>query len=148
VLRVARAIDVVPSSLLTPGPAWRRLCQHLFEIAVAVCFAILGVTYLLHPNTGIASPVGRVVHPFDYAWSLGYIAALPLIFGGIARRSTRMRVAGLVILASALIMQGIVAMFFGGHIELRDLIYWIYAAVCLIRAYVAATAIRRVLDGS
>jgi hypothetical protein len=111
-----------------------RLLGSLFELAVAVAFAIVGLAFLIAPGAAAHSPVGRHVHPFDDAWSVLYLVAAPLVVAGVLRVSVRLRVCGLALLATGLVMQGVAAASF--EMEPRVAIYFLYAAVAVLRAVV------------
>lgn len=109
------------------------LYSHLFELAVALAFAILGVAYLIDPQAAVLSPVGRYVGHWQYAWSLFYIIACAMIWNGIFMKSCAERVAGLILLGTGLAMHGIAAV--TSHLEIRDAVYFLYSAVAFTRVY-------------
>lgn len=114
---------------MTGGGVLRR---HLFELATACCWMVVGLAYLVDGSSLLRSPVGRHVAPFDTAWSVFYVAAGPMIVAGILATSLRVRVAGLVLLATGLVMQGVAAATFA--IEPRVANYFIFAVACVLRA--------------
>lgn len=111
---------------------WKRTVPHVFELAVALAWALIGLAYLIDPTVIERSPVGRMVHPYDLAWSIGYLIACPLIVTGVLfPRERRLRVAGLAILKTGLVMHGIAALSFDA--APRAFVYFVFAGACLLR---------------
>lgn len=125
-----------PGSIAT-GNLKQRLRVHVFEIATALAWLLVGTNYLLDINATIRSPIGATMHPFDYGWSTMYVIGAPLVIAGIAWSSQRVRVAGLTLLGTALFMHFIAAVT-QTPLEARDFIYLCYSLACLIRAFLAA----------
>jgi hypothetical protein len=124
-----------------------RLVAHLFEAAMSVTWALVGVAYLTDHGIALDSPVGRDVGGFETAWSWLYVLACPLILYGLLRgpRDWRFRVAGLILLATGLVMHGVAAVTF--HLEPRVAIYGIYAAACVLRAWFVVHLLRPPVRG-
>lgn len=119
-----------------------RFIAHLFEGAVAIGWAIIGIAYLTNAHLEDHSPIGREVQPFDLVWSILYLVACPMILYGLwwGSRHWRWRVAGLILLTTGLIMQGIAAATF--ELEPRVAVYAVYAAACFLRAALLTQIIR------
>lgn len=127
------------------GGALPKLRLHIFELASAIGWALVGFNYLVNSSAGDRSPIGMSVHPFDYVWSTMYVVAMPLIVAGIARESQRFRVAGLTLLGTGLFMQFIAAVG-ATPLETRDLVYLCYSIACLLRGLIAAETVRPVVS--
>lgn len=105
---------------------------HVFELATAVVFALIGLAYLFNPEaTALASPVGRDLGIWQHVWSIGEVIAAPIVISGITWAAPRWRATGLTLLGTCLIMHGIGAMYNG--FEARDLVYFIFSAACFLR---------------
>lgn len=119
----------------------QRLRGHAFEAAVAAANVLAGVAWLTFPSVGMHSAVGRSVHPLDYAWSVLYIVGGTVVLVTLAReRDLRWRAAGLLVMATGLVMQGTAAVTFA--LEPRALTYFVYAIACVMRAAVCWCLIR------
>lgn len=105
--------------------------HHIFELAVAVSWATVGVTYLTDGDALTRSPVGRNVGAWSVAWSILYIVAGVLVIYGVLR-SVRVRVAGLVLLSTGLAMQTVAVASF--EPDLRVAVYTVYAVAAASRA--------------
>lgn len=117
----------------------------MFEAAVAASWTVVGITFLSSSSSVVLSPVGREVHPFDYAWSVLYTVGGPVTVIAIllnGRGGTAWNVAGLTLLATGLAMQGVAALTFSGR-DLRWAIYFIYAAACAMRAALCVVQAKR-----
>lgn len=115
-------------------------------MAVAFAFMLVGAAYLLAPEaTAIASPVGRDLGIFEIVWSALYVLGGASIIYALARPSARARVAGLALLATGLLMNGIGAATF--ELTLRVPIYFVYFLACASRAYTVAWHLRHPAGG-
>lgn len=123
-------------------PLIRVIRSHLFELAVAVVFTLAGVAYLRGGGVALRSPVGRDVGVFSTVWAVFYIVGGPLTILGVLRLNLRVRVAGLALLTSGLLMTGVAALW--GHPEdPRWANYFIFAAACGTRAVLCGRAAGR-----
>jgi len=112
---------------------WHVSLTHGFEIATALVWLLVGFAWLIDPtNSALHSPVGRQLSWWTSVWALGQIVACPLIVYGIWFRDIRARGFGLSILATALIGQGMVAVFFA-YGDPRSYTYWIFGAFCVLK---------------
>jgi hypothetical protein len=119
-----------------------RLTGHVFEVAVAVSWALVGLSYLPSPSdTADHSPVGRNLGTFSVVWSVLFIVGAIGVVWGVSRLQKRWRVAGLVLLATGLLMEGIGAATF--EFSPRVLVYFVYCAACASRAYLLTAEHRR-----
>jgi hypothetical protein len=111
-----------------------RLSAHLFELAVALMWIVIGTAYLTNPNTTLlTSPVGRVVaEPFYIGWSSLEVLGGALTLAGILRRTDRVRMLGLCVLATGILMHGVAGV--AGGLDARDLNYLVFVAACVTRA--------------
>lgn len=125
--------DVTPGRI-HDGPWHQKVVAHILEIGVAVAWGITGLNYLLDRRSGIRSTIGESLPNYDIWWSACYVLAALMIVAGIFKRTQRVRVAGLILLASGLIMQGIASLAVT-PLEIRDFMYFVYATVALIHAY-------------
>lgn len=135
---------------LSPGQIARggiveKLWAHVFEIATSIVWLLSGVTYLYDPATADRSPVGAILHPYDYFWSGCYVIGGPLVLYGLFRSSQRVRVAGLVLLATGLTMHFVAALS-QPPFEIRDFVYLTFALACIIRAVLAADTVTPVVS--
>lgn len=115
----------------------KRAAASLFELAVSLSWMLVGVAILPNPTSVAAhSPVGRNVGLFASAWAVLFILGGALVIHGILRASPRTRVAGLLLLATGLLMEGVAAATF--EMEPRVLIYFVYCIACVGRAFLVA----------
>lgn len=123
----------------------RRILVHTFELAIALAFLVLSVSYMLDPGrTLLASPIGQDLPAYIWlTWSLlEAVGALGVIYG-LLRPRPNYRVAGLILLSTGTLMHGVAALATG--IDLRDLSYLIFSAACGLRA---AVTTRFALEGT
>jgi hypothetical protein len=118
-----------------------RLRQHIFELATAGAWMLTGITYLTSPNTAVHSSVGRPVHPFDTIWSILYVIGAVGTFIGVFRPLPALRVAGLTVLGTGLVMQTYAAASFA--LQPRVLAPAVYAVACFARSSMLTLLIRR-----
>lgn len=114
---------------------------YLFELAAAIGYTGVGAANLTNPHDIVASPVGRIIHPWDLIWSAMYITAGLAIAYGVLRPSLRVRASGLIGLASALTMQVIAALTY--QPDARVVFNVLFAAACLARAGAIVQLTRR-----
>lgn len=137
---IARPRRPAPDALATTGLPSRafllavaRIGDRAFELAVALTLALLGAVWA--PDIGespLHSPVGRQVLPWQDIWSAMYLCGAVLVFVGIPRRRCQWRLAGLVLLTTGLLMEGVAAMSFA--VSLRAVVYFVFATACAGRA--------------
>lgn len=122
--------------------AWRRTVESTFELTVAVAWGIVGLAYLSSPGTtALRSPVGRDLGTFAAVWSVFEVLGAVLAVWGLLRARLSLRVAGLVLIGTGLLMQGFAAATF--RFDLRVLVYFIYCVACGARALALVVAERR-----
>lgn len=124
-----------PQSLANLIDKQFRPLANVFELAIALGWALVGLSYVLDPNLELRSPLTEPADPYDFMWSVLYLLALPLIWGGILKFKPHWRVAGLILLGTGLLLQGALALQ-NGLPDPRVFIYWVYAAAVLLRAAV------------
>jgi threonine/homoserine/homoserine lactone efflux protein len=109
--------------------------NNLFEPATAFVWFITALSWLVDPETTAAhSPVaGGSYIVFHYYWASLYVIAAPMIWMGVARKKPAYRMAGLILLGTGLVMNGVAAL--SGTLEPRDLNYFVFAAACFFRVY-------------
>lgn len=113
---------------------YRLTPHHLFELATAIVFALVGLAWLSEPaKTALRSPVGHNVGFYADAWSVLYLVALPLVAWGVFR-SNAIRIAGLMLLGTGLVMNCIAALSFE-QIGPRSFGYGVFAIACFLRAW-------------
>lgn len=111
-----------------------RVVRHLFEIAVAVAWTLIGATYLVDGSAITRSVVGESVAPFDTIWAVFYVVGGPLALYGVLFLAVRVRVGGLILLGTGLIMQGLAAAYVQPA-DPRWMNFFIFAGACLSRAH-------------
>ncbi len=124
------------------GPA----TGYAFELATAIAWLLTGITNLVSPSALAHSAVGRNVIPFAQIWSGLYILGGLAVIAGVLRPLPALRVAGLLLLGTALIMQTVAAVSFA--FTPRSVSPAVYAAAAFLRAWVLIVLIRRVDNGS
>lgn len=135
-------VEHAPIALSPHRMMWRRLTEELFEVAVALAWLLVGATFLPAPtDTAQHSPVGRNVGVFATGWSLLFIIGGALTICGVLRGELGVRVAGLVLLTTGLLMEGIAAGTF--NFTPRVAVYFVYAAACGARALMLTLEQRR-----
>jgi hypothetical protein len=110
-----------------------RIGDRAFELAVALTLALVGVAWA--PDVGespLHSPVAVRMLPWQDVWSGMYVLGAVFVFVGIPRRRCHWRVAGLVLLTTGLLLEGIAATSFA--VSLRAAVYFIFATACAGRA--------------
>ena len=122
------------------------MVTYAFEIATAVGWLLTGITNLADPSSLIHSAVGRNVVPFAAVWSSLYVVSALGIIAGVARPLPALRVAGLMLLSTGLVMQTVAAITFS--FSPRALAPAVYAVAAIMRAWVLIVLIRRVGNGS
>jgi hypothetical protein len=122
----------------------RRLKGHLFEVATAAAWPLVGLAYLFSAGAAAHSAVGQQAHPLDTVWSIFYVVGGPAVLVGIAARehrsALRWRVAGLVMLSSGLLMQALAVAVYNPDPRIGTLLA--YAAACGLRALACAREMR------
>lgn len=129
---------------LEPRPTCtpRKVRDHAFEIAVMIGFFLVGVALLTDPTRAELSPVGAVVEGWSTVWASVYVVVCPSVLLAIARGSSRLRVAGLVLVASAMLMQGTAAVVLNTF-DPRSWVYVVFSAACVVRAVAVARFVRQ-----
>ena len=122
------------------------LASYMFELATAFGWLLAGVTSLLDPTTLIHSTVGHNVVPFAAIWSGLYIGGGVGVIAGVLRPLPALRVAGLLLLGTGLIMQTVAAISF--QFTPRAIGPAVYASAAFARAWVLVVLIRRVSDAA
>lgn len=118
---------------LTQRPFVVRITLSIFELAVAVSWALVGVAIIPDRAAVTAhSIVAHELHAFTTVWSALFAVGGLSVAYGIVAHSFRVRVAGLALLATGLLMAGIAAVAY--TIEPRVFVYFVYAAACALRA--------------
>lgn len=113
-------------------PMVDRVTGHLFELAVAISWMLVGMSFIPNPtDTAAHSPVGRNLGVFAVVWSIMFIAGGLLVVWGVLRSVLGVRVGGLLLLATGLMMEGIGALTF--EPSPRVLVYFVYCLACLAR---------------
>lgn len=109
-----------------------RPLANIFELAIALAWSLVGLSYVLDPDAELRSPLASPAEPYDFMWSILYLLALPLIWAGILKFRPHWRVAGLILLATGLLLQGTIAVQHGVS-DPRVFIYWVYAVAVGLR---------------
>ena len=109
----------------------RRAWAHLFEMATAISWFLVAVSFFINPQILELSPIGHVAPPFDYIWSCLYVLGAGGIIVGVLTDRTNHRISGLVLLATGLIMQMIATVAYNP--ELRVGTYMVYSIACAMR---------------
>lgn len=127
-------VRAMTQSFLTQPTVPRRISAHLFELAVSAASVIVAIAYVIDPDQALlTSPIGRDLP--DYLWiswsALKAVGGLTVI-AAIARGRADYRIAGLILLAAGLAMNGVAAMV--SSPDVRDLVYLLYATACALRA--------------
>lgn len=126
-----------------PTITHRPLVAHSFEIATMIAFTLVGLALLLDPDGAAArSPVGRALEGWTVTWAVAYVVACPAVLASLWRRSSRLRVVGLIVASSAMLMQGTAAAVLNPT-DPRVFTYYAFAAACAMRALVVARYVRR-----
>lgn len=119
-----------------------RVCGHLFELAVAASWILVGLSFIPSPtDTAAHSPVGRNLGTFQVVWSVLFIVGGTMVVVAVLRRLLGVRVAGLALLATGLLMEGVGALTF--EPSPRVLVYFVYCVACSTRAIVLTLEQRR-----
>lgn len=114
-------------------PVSRRITASLFELAVAVSWALVGLSVIPDRAAVVKhSLIGRELGIFTTAWSILFVVGGLSVVYGITAKSFRVRIAGLALLASGLLMEGIAAAIYSP--EPRALIYFVYCGAAAFRA--------------
>lgn len=123
-----------------------RVRRHLFESCTAAVWTVVGIAYLIDSTTAERSPIGQVVSPLDQAWSLMYVFGGPMVLFALLDNppgaNVRWRVAGLILLASGLAMQGFAAIAVQSP-DVRAANYWIFCVACAARVVLVLRDARR-----
>lgn len=128
-------MTLLPAPLVRLIDAQFRPLANVFELAIALAWALVGVAYLTHPGAALSSPLEQDAAGFRIVWSVMYIAALPLIWVGCLKPWPHWRVAGLLLLGTGLVLHGVIALYHNGT-DPRVWVYWVYAVAVLLRAAV------------
>lgn len=128
-------MSLLPPALVRLIDAQFRPLANIFELAIALAWALVGVAYLTDSGTALSSPLEQDAAGFDIVWSVMYIAALPLIWVGCLKPWPHWRVAGLLLLGTGLLLHGVIALDHNGT-DPRVWVYWVYAVAVLLRAAV------------
>jgi uncharacterized membrane protein len=119
------------------------LRAHSFEIATMIAFTLVGLALLLDPDGAAArSPVGRALEGWTVTWAVAYVVACPAVLVALWRGSSRLRVLGLILASSGMLMQGTAAVVLNAT-DPRVFTYYAFAAACALRALVVARYVRR-----
>lgn len=118
-----------------------RFRAYIFELATAVVYMLVGVTNIISPQAAVHTSVGRTVPPFDTVWSLLYMLGAACVVTGILKPFPALRVAGLTLLGTGLLMQTAAALTFA--VQPRAFSPFVYAAACFARAYMVSRLIIR-----
>jgi hypothetical protein len=85
-----------------------------FEAAIAFAAVLSALVFLAAPDVLRQSPVGRVLHPWDYVWSVGYgLAGLTILFG-LFTLKPQWEIAGLALFAGAIFVNLVAVVSLGG----------------------------------
>lgn len=106
---------------------------HVFELLIAIMAALAAASFFIDPAALEHSPIGRTLHPFDYAWNALYLAGGALTAAGLARPSYDVERAGLAFLSSAIAAAGLAAITAGGSTPSSIGIHLAAAAACVVR---------------
>jgi hypothetical protein len=110
------------------------LRAHVFELLIALLAAIAALGFFLDPNALERSPVGMTVHPWDQAWNALYFGGGVLIVDGLVRPSARLELAGLWLLASAVLAASVAVLYVRGAGGLASIaIYVAVVGACWVR---------------
>lgn len=121
---------MTPSRL---SPWLQRLFSHVFELGVAVVWFIVGIAYMVDPLAAVHSPIAHNIGHWVWAWIALYLAGSPLIVIGLLGRKVNLRIGGLILVMSGLMIQFIAAVY--SPWDLRSLTYLVYATACCLRLY-------------
>jgi hypothetical protein len=111
-----------------------RLIDHIFDVAVLIVFAMVGLAFLIDPEAAVLrSPIGHVVGSYGYVWSILYLLALPTGLYGLYKRAVNIRVCALLLFLTGISMQATASLAFP-PIEIRDFTYLIWALAAIGRA--------------
>lgn len=141
--RNALAAPRIAPGEIAHGGILLKIRQHVFEFCTSTAYLLIGLNYLLDHSAGRRSAIGHTVHPWDYWWSSLYIASAFFIWYGLLRVRQSWRVAGLIFLTSALLMN-FIASVATPPLEPRDFVTLIFAASCLVRALLGAETVKPV----
>lgn len=111
----------------------KTLPHHLFELAVALTWVVVGTSYLLSPAMTLAtSPVDPAVgNVWPAIWGMMEVLGGFVTLMGLGKQDPGLRATGLCVLGAGLGMHFIGAVSMG--LDLRDFVYLIMGAACLLR---------------
>jgi hypothetical protein len=119
--------------LIERRPAAKRIAASIFELAVALSWVLVGLSIIPDRQSATThSLIGHSLGIFTTAWSVLFVVGGALVIWGITMHSFRARIAGLTLLSSGLLMEGIAALTV--RLEPRVFVYFVYAGACAFRA--------------
>lgn len=117
-----------------PTQASNRFIAHLFELATAVAYVIVGVAYLLDDHTNLRlGPLSPGVGDWAYVFSGLEATGGPLVVVGVLAARAPLRGAGLALLGAGLIMHFVASLV--GGVQPRDFVPLVFAASCWLRLW-------------
>lgn len=130
---------IQPQDFTQGAKLYERIRRHLFELAVATGWALVGLAYLVDRDAvATKSPLGHAIGGWPVVWSALEIVGGVMVIAAILKQTTRYRVAGLTLLATGIGMQAIAVSVYGT--DLRILVYYVYAGACAFRAFYCGRA--------
>lgn len=120
-----------------------RIRAYIFELATGIAYLLSGLAFLISPRAVAShSLIGRQVYPFDTIWSVLEVLGGVLLLAGVLKPVPRLRVAGLLLLGTALMMW-VTAGFLTAP-QLRVAFNLVYALACFTRAWLIVRLFYRV----
>lgn len=110
-----------------------RIRAYVFELAAGLGYMFVGISFLLNPREVAAhSIIGRQIPPFDTIWSVLEVLGGVMMLAGVLKPLPRLRVAGLLILGTALTMRVAAGLLTDPQVGI--LFHGVFAVACFLRA--------------
>lgn len=110
-----------------------RIRAYVFELAAGLGYMFVGISFLLDPQQAAAhSTIGRQIPPFDTIWSVMEVLGGVMMIAGVLKPLPRLRVAGLLILGTALTMRVTAGLLTAAQIGIA--FHGVFALACFLRA--------------
>lgn len=105
-----------------------------FEAMIAIACTVSALRFFLDPDALSRSPVGQVLHPWDYLWSVGFLLGGLGILAGLWFGRGDFEVFGLLFLAGAVTVQASAVLRMGEDKITGVIVYAAVALACAARA--------------
>lgn len=121
------------------------IVENLVWVWLATAALLTGIAFFVDPGTLAASPLGRVLHPWDYFWNFLWIAGGTGMLAGILSYRPEIEVIGQTLFSGALLIY-VGALLLAGSPVIGTAVYPALVAASLGRVYLIVQRARAIRD--